>query len=86
MLMYLMDGRELLNLLLQTLIFRGLLRFLFLSLYYAYLELKSIHYSTSFCRKKDIQFNRKKGRKEGCEGRNGINFCIIDLWHILFIE
>ena len=34
--------------------------FCFFSLFYTYFELKSIHYLTSFCRKKDSQFDRKK--------------------------
>ena len=32
----------------------------FLLLFYTYLELKSMHCSTSFCHKKDSQFDRKK--------------------------
>ena len=59
MLMYLMDGRKLINLSLPTL-FRGFLRFLFLFTIYKYLELKSIHCSTSFCSKKDSQFERRE--------------------------
>ena len=34
--------------------------FLSFALFYAYLELKSIHCLTSICRKKDSRFDRKK--------------------------
>ena len=70
--MYLMEGRKLLDaqvfnggqkLLkpsLQSFFFCGFLRVLFFSHFYIYLELKSIRCSTSFCRKNDSQFDRKK--------------------------
>ena len=41
-----------------------ILRFCFFSLFYTYLELKSMHYSTSFCRNKDSQPEKKKEKKE----------------------
>ena len=49
-----------LKLSLQSFFFCGFLRVLFLSHFYTYLELKSIRCSTSFCRKNDSQFDRKK--------------------------
>ena len=52
MLMYQMDGRRLLNLYLQTLLFHGFLRFFFLSTLLYITEVKNMHCATSFCRKK----------------------------------
>ena len=49
---YLMDDIKLLSV--------DFLHFCFFSLFHAYLELKSIHCSTSFCHRKDSQFDRKK--------------------------
>ena len=49
---------------------------IFFSLFYTYLELKSIQCLTSFCRKKDSQFDKKKE----------IIFCMLYYGHILFID
>ena len=59
---HLMDGREMLNLSLQTSLFRGFLRFLFLSTLFT-------HCSTNFCRRKDSQFDRQEKRYGGYEGK-----------------
>ena len=56
MLMYLMDGRKLLNLSLQKLFFRGFLKFLFL---FTILYILGVKKHTLFC-KKDSQFDRRK--------------------------
>ena len=60
MLTNLMDDTRLLNLSLQTLLFRGFLRFFFLFSLLHMLRVKKHNYSKSFCRKKNSQFNRKK--------------------------
>ena len=69
--MYLIEGRKLLydqvfnekqrllKLLLQTFFSVDFWEFSFFSHLYTYVELKSIHCSTSFCRKNDSQFDRK---------------------------
>ena len=48
----------------------------YLLLFYAYLELKSIYCSTSFCRKKDNQLDRKK-EMETMNEENGMIFCML---------
>ena len=84
MLMYLMDGRKVLNLLLPTLLFRRFFHFCFFSLFYTYLELKSIYCSTSFWRKKR-QPIWQEARDEGYEERKGIIFVcyILDIYYSL---
>ena len=55
------NGRQkLLKLSLQTFFSVDFCEFCFFSNFYTYLELKSIRYSTSFCRRNDSQFDRKK--------------------------
>ena len=78
MLMCLMDGRKLLILTLQSLFFHGLLRFLFLFiLLYILVVKKSIPSSTSSCRKKDSQFDRKKEMEAMKEDRKLFFVCYV---------
>ena len=87
MLMYLKDSKKLLNLLLQTLIFRWFCvdwDFWLFSLYYQYEQLKSIHYSTSFCRKKYSQFDSRKEMEAVREDREWMFVCyILDIYYSL---
>ena len=82
--MYLMEARELLNLSLPTLFFVDFSDFCFFSLFYTYLELKSRYCSTSFCRKKDSQFDRKKELKAIKDERELFFVCYIpDIYYSL---
>ena len=88
MLMYLKDSKKLLNLLLQTLIFRWFCvdwDFWLFSLYYQYEQLKSIHYSTSFYRKKYSQFDSRKEMEAVREDRGWMFVCyILDIYYSLY--
>ena len=62
---------------------------IFVSFHYfihTYMELKSIHYLISFCRKKDSQYDRKKETEAMKEERELLIFCILYSGHMLFIE
>ena len=56
----------------------------FFSLFYTYLELKNIHCSTSFCRKKDSHLYRKKETETIKEKRELLFVCyIVDIYYSL---
>ena len=69
--------QKLLKQLLQTVFSVDFWEFCFFSHFYTYLELKSIHFPTSFSRKNDSQFDRKKELEAIREEREYFFVCCI---------
>ena len=79
-----MNSRKLLNLSLQTFLFRGFLRFLFLFIISYILGIKKHTLFNKFLSQKGSQYDWKK--RSSYEGGKGTVFCMLYSGHKLFIE